>query len=214
LSVSTFAVESSHRILERNTPLDPTGRTFVESKTYYLDGNWALGSEGRIYAPLDRDAYEISVLDQTGELLAVFGRQVTPRKRTQDEKDEVGPVINAAGRADRSGWKIADHDQAVLRILFNHEENTVWVLTPQGSNDQPAGILETWDVFGTDGTFLRQVAVPLANEMDDGTCYLVGGGLLVVVKGTASSFDGRPGAADETTDDEVEPLEVICFRMR
>jgi hypothetical protein len=214
LSVTDYEADNFNRILEKTTPMDPTGLRFVETDAYYIDQSWALGPQGKIYAPMKRDTYEVSVFDKTGKLLGEFGRKNNPRKRTRDDKDDVGPLINVAGRPEGRDWDISDHDECVSRILFNHAENTLWVLTPHGSNDQPEGILETWDVFGTDGEYLQQVAIPLGDEMNDGTCYLVGGGKLVVVKGTASSFDGGENPEDEEDETEVEPLEVICYEMR
>jgi hypothetical protein len=145
--------------------------------------------------------------------LRVFGRQAKPRKRTQSDKDEVGPMINVAGRPENREWNIADHDECVTRIMFNHDDSTVWVLTPHGTNDQPDGVLETWDIFSTQGEYLKQVSIPLGNEMNDGTCFLVGDGRLVVVKGTASSFDADDDSEEDEEDTEVEPLEVICYIM-
>ncbi len=213
LSVTDYQAENFNRIVEKTTPLDPTGHRFVEADAYYIDRSWALGPQGKIYAPMKRGAYEISVFDKTGKLLCEFGRKNKPRKRTQDDKDDVGPLINVAGRPETRDWDIADHDECVSRILYNHDQNTVWVLTPHGTSDQPEGILETWDVFGTDGHYLQQVTIPLGNEMNDGTCFLVGGNKLVVVKGTSSSFDGD-NPEDEEEETEVEPLEVICYEMR
>ncbi len=211
LSVSTGGLDTYERVLERATPIDPTGRTFDEAADYYIDRSWALGPGGKIYAPLSRDRYEISVTDASGELLQVFGRKVHPRRRDQDEKDEVGPLINVSNEEDRTHWTIADHDESVTRVLYNHDDDTIWVLTPNGSNDQPDGVLESWDVFDADGEYQRQVPIALGHEMRDGTCYLVGGRRLVVVKGTGSSFHG---SEDLDQDEEVEALEVICYEMR
>ena len=213
LAVTDYEAGNFNRILERTTPIDPTGNRFVEADNYYIDGSWALGPQGTIYAPMKRDAYEVSVFDKTGKLLCEFGRQNTPRKRTRDDKASVTPLINVTGRSEGSDWDISNHDECVSRILFHHEENTVWVLTPHGSNDQPEGILETWDVFEPLGEYLQQVAIPLGDEMNDGTSYLVGDGKLVVVKGTGSSFDGGDNSEDEE-EAEVEPLEVICYEMQ
>lgn len=214
LSVSEPGIDGFTRILEKSTPFDPTGRRFVEIDNYYIDGSWALGPEGNIFAPMERDAYEISVFDKTGKLLYVFGRRYEPRKRTNDDKDEVTPLINPGGDPGNRDWDIDDHEECVSRIMINPDDRTVWVLTPHGSNDQPDGILETWDVFGFDGQYQNQVSIPLGHEMNDGTCYLVGGNRLVVVKGTGSAFgnDDEPGEDGEET--EVEPLEVICYEMR
>lgn len=199
------------RILETQTPVDPTGRTFTEKNNYYIDLRWDLGRNGTIYAPMKRDAYEVSVFDKTGNLQKIFGRQYKPRKRTQEDKDDVGPMINVAGRPEGRDWNIEDHDECITRVQYNPDEDTVWVLTPHGNNDQPEDILETWDVFSTEGRYLRQVTIPLGHEMVDGTAFLVGGGHMVIVRGTASSFGGDNDEEDD--DAEIEPLEVICYQM-
>jgi len=214
LTVGEGDLTEFRHILETKTPIDPTGRRFSETENYYIDLRWTMDHQGRIYAPMKRDAYEVSVFDKTGKLLQVFGRQYKSRKRTQSEKDDVGPLINVAGRPDTREWDIADNDECITRVQYNHDDNSVWVLTPHGDNDQPDGILETWDVFSTDGQYLRQVPIPLGDEMIDGTVYLVGGNQLVVVRGTASSFDGNGESNEDEEMTETEPLEVICYRIQ
>ncbi len=164
LSVGDASIGAFHRILETTTPFDPTGYRFVEVDNYYIDRSWTLGSGGRIYAPRKRDAYEISEFDTAGNLVRVFGRRYEPRKRTTADKDEIGPVINP-GTPTTTDWTIADHDPCVTRIMVNPGDDTIWVLTPHGHEDQPEGILETWDVFAPDGEYLRQVPVPLGHAM-------------------------------------------------
>ncbi len=79
---------------------------------------------------------------------------------------------------------------------------------------EAAAILETWDVFSTNGEYLKQVPIPLGDEMNDGTSYLVGGGRLVVVKGTNSVFNADADADEDSEEPEVEPLEIICYEIR
>jgi hypothetical protein len=201
------------RILNAQTPLDPAGNQWVEAEAYFYDLRWDLGPGGTIYAPLKRDAYEVSVCDRTGKVLRVFGRDEKPRQRTQEEKDDVSPMIHINNNPANPQWDISDHDESITRIMYNHEDDTVWVLTPHGNNDQPEGILETWDVFSNTGEYLRRVPIPLGHEMQDGNCYLVGDSRLVVVKGTGSSFNGRR-APDEDEEAVIEPLEVICYQVR
>ncbi len=198
-----------HRILERVTPLDPTGRLFVETDNYYIDGSWALGPGGRVYAPMKRDAYEISEFDTAGELVRVFGCRYTPRRRTNAEKGRVSPLINPGVTGD-TDWTISDHDPCVSRIMVDPDDGAIWVLTTHGHEEQPESILETWDVFSPAGEYLRRVPVPLGDEMNEGTCFLVGDGRLVVVRGTGSAF----GAGEDDGETEIEPLEVICYDMR
>ena len=68
-------------------------------------------------------------------------------------------------------------------------------------------------MFGPTGEFLRQAAVPLGNEIRDGRCFLVGDRRLVVIRGTGSSFSDD-GDEELDEEEEVEPLEVICYRIR
>ena len=210
LAVGDTTCASFHRILEATTPFDPTGRVFVETDNYYIDQRWALGPGGRVYAAMRRDAYEISEFDTQGRLVRIFGRGYEPRKRSQEEKDRITPLINPGTPATRD-WTIDDHDPCVGRIMVNPDDGRIWVLTPTGHEDQPEDILETWDVFTPDGTFAEQVSVPLGGEIEEGTCFLVGTGRLVVVRGTGSVF---AAGAEEETDTEPEPLEVICYEMR
>jgi len=213
LAVSDADGETFTRILQRNTPIDPTGRFWDEAADYYFDGRWDVGPSGLIYVPMERDAYVVSVFDRTGELQFAFGRDQESRKRTDEDKDEAGPIINVSGLRNDEEWDICDRDPAITRIMLNPDDGTIWVLTPVGANDQPDGILETWDVFGPTGEFLRQVAVPLGNEIEDGACFLVGDGHLIVIRGTGSSFHGDEDE-DEVEEEEIEPLEVIFYRMK
>ncbi len=212
LTVGTGDLTEFHRILETTTPVDPTGQRYTETDNYYIDMRWTLDAEGRIYAPMTRDSYEVSVFDLQGNLVRVFGRKYKPRKRTNDEKDDVGPTINVAGRPEARDWNIDDHDECIVRVQYNDDDQTVWVLTPHG-NSQEGKVMEAWDVFSTDGRYLRQVQVLLGDEIVDGNVHLMGDGVLVVVRGTASSFDGDDEEEEEDDDTEVEPLEVICYRI-
>jgi hypothetical protein len=210
LSIGDASLGEFHHILETTTPFDPTGFSFVEVDNYYIDDSWALGAGGRIYAPMKRDAYEISEFDTTGKLVRVFGRRYEPRRRTVAEKGRVSPLINP-GTPANTDWTIDDHDPCVLRIMIDPDDGAIWVLTPHGHEDQPEGILETWDVFAPDGEYVRQVPIPLGHEMNEGTCTLVGSGKMVVVRGTGSAFGARADVEIEET--EVEPLEVICYEL-
>ena len=214
LAVADADGEGYSRILMRNTPLDPTGRLWDEVADYYFDGRWDLGPDGLFYVPMKRDAYLISVFDRTGELKFAFGREYTPRKRTEEDKQQASPIINAAGGRNDEEWDICDHDEAVTRVMLNPDDGTIWVLTPSGANEQPDGVLETWDVFSTKGEFLRQAAVPNLCGIQDGSCFLVGGNRMVVIRGTGSTFNDDRELDEEEMEEEVEPLEVICYAVR
>jgi hypothetical protein len=210
LSVCNDDCSEVKHILEKATPLDLTGRRFVEETSYFVERTWVLSPEGLVYAATKRNAYEILVLDQTGTVLKSFGRKYQPRKRTRAEKDEISPMINVNPNADLE-VDAEDNDECITRIIYNHDEDTIWVLTPHGDKEQSGEILQVWDVFNTEGLYLKQVAIPLGAEMNDGNTYLLGNNQMIVVKGASSVF--RPNNADEENEDEVEPLEVICYKI-
>ncbi len=213
LSVCNLDCTETQRILEKATPLDLTGQKFVEATDYYIETSWALGAGKLIYAAMERDVYEISVFDTNGKQLKTFGRKYQPRKRTSAEKQAIRPIINVNNNSDME--VIAeDYDECITRILFNHDQETLWVLTAHGNNEKSEEILETWDVFTVDGEFLKQVIIPLGAEMNEGNIYLVGGNKLVVVKGDNSVFNAEENPAEENSEQVVEPLEVICYEMR
>ncbi len=201
---------ATRHLLEKATPLDLTGRQYVEAPDHYVERTWALGPGGMLFVAAERDAYEISVFDKTGKLVQVFGRKYKPRKRTKAEKQQVTPVINFNNSLDTE-IVAEDYDPCISRLLYNRDESTVWVQTPQGEEDQTEEILELWDVFSADGKFQHQVIVPLGHEMNDGTIHLVGGNKLIVVKGTSSPFNDSENTEEEM---DVEPLEVICYEIR
>ena len=213
LAVSNADGGEFTRILERTTPIDPTGRLWDEAADYFFDGRWDLGPDGLIYVPMERDSYVVSVFDRAGELQFAFGRDLKPRKRTDEDTRRAGPVINVNGGRNDDQWDICDHDASITRVMVNPDDDTIWVLTPNGANEQPDGVLETWDVFGPTGEFLRQAVVPLGDKIRDGTSYLVGGGLLVVIRGVGSSFN-NDSEVELDDEEEVEPLEVICYQVR
>jgi hypothetical protein len=208
LSVGDHSLDTYHHILETQTPFDFSGRVFVEVDRYYIDQRWAMGPGGRIYAPMRRDRYEISEFDPAGELVRVFGRRYEPRQRSAADKDRVSPVINPGTPPERD-WTIDDHDECVVRIMVHPDDDTVWVLTPHGREEQPEDVLECWDVFSPAGEFLKQVPIPLGREMNEGTSYLVGQQRLVVVRGMGTAMNPR----EQEGEIDTEPLEVICYAM-
>ncbi len=207
MSLSDLDCQSPRRFLERSAPLQLAARKFVEVDDYYVIGRWDLAPDGRIYAAAERDRYEISVYDRAGELVQVIERSYEPRKRTQAEKDRVGldTIVMVNGEAVQFERFIEEHDECIRRLV-SAADGSIWVLSPHGATNQPEGVLETWDVFDASGRFRRQVAVPLGHEMRSGVTFFPARDLLVAVKG------GGDQPAEEEA--EVEPLEVICYRMR
>jgi len=207
LAVTDVEGTTSARIVEKTTPMQLAARKYVEADEYFILSRWALAPNGHIYAALDRNRYQITELTTTGEPVRLIERDYEPRKRSQDEKDRVGSDMHVAvdGESIQFDRIVEDHDECILELKAM-SDGSLWVLPPQGRYDQPEEIFETWDLFDSNGTFVKQVAIPLGREIPEGTSFLVGHSLLVMVKGL------NAGSSTEE-DTAAEPLEVICYRI-
>ncbi len=119
LSLSGLDCRNPRHFLENSAPMQLAARKYVEADDYYVIGRWDLAPNGRIYAAADRDRYEISVFDRTGELVQVIERPYQPRKRTQVEKDRVGSdmIVVANGAPIQFDRVVEDYDECIRRLV-------------------------------------------------------------------------------------------------
>jgi hypothetical protein len=203
------------RYLEKTTETEFGRREFIEKDSYFADDDrWALGPDGKVYAAADRDRYAISVFDRDGKLIRVIERQYEPRRRTQEEKDRVieSVVMIINGERVQPNAEI-ENFAACIDGLWVDDDGTLWVRNGHGAHDQPEGVMATYDIFDTDGRFLKQIQ--LACECDareDGIFYLGDNRLLVSrgMRGSWLGMFGGTGGSDEGGN-EPPPSEVICY---
>ena len=113
------------------------GFNYVEVDNYYIDCSWALGPGGSIYAPMKRDAYEISEFDRRATCCGFRTKKNRARgprpKRTRSSPDQ--PGRRRRTRTGRS--RTTTHASRVS--WYDHDDQTVWVLTPHGPRTSPRG---------------------------------------------------------------------------
>ena len=162
--------------------------------------------DGTIYAAAARDAYAISVYAPDGLPVRTIERDYAPRRRTGAEMALPGAHLRLVigGEEVEIRREIEEHDPCVTRLAAM-AEGTLWVLTPHGTHENPPGVLETWDVFDRQGEYRRQVAIASDTEFSCGRTFFLRDDRLIVVLGWI--------AQDMVPEDEVEPLEVICYAI-
>ena len=99
--------------------------------------------------------------------------------------------------------------------LFVHPSGELWVLSSQGQANRPDGVLSSYDVFDTNGEFIRQVRVHAPGDgAEDAVMFARDGRVLVVTGFTAAvtALQGGGGASDE--EEEPAPMEVICYSVK
>jgi len=125
-------------------------------------GRWALGSDGRVFACRDRDAYAIGVYGPSGDLEQVIHREgLAPVKRTEEEIDDLRARVQVRRRGHRRRTVETDFapTRAVILALWPGPDEQLWVRTAHHDSKLPDGVKERLEVFDARGRFLQEVLV-------------------------------------------------------
>lgn len=204
------------RLAEKTRKLDPNDRRFVERDdfSFAFGGLWAMGPDGRCYLAADRDDYAIEVYSPDGELEKVIERPYQGRKRTQEEKDEIanGVRMIVDGQRVEIECEIEDREPCI-NFLHVADNGELWALGSRGSRPEQEGVYQIWDVFDTEGVFVRQVKLMCPGEPRRDRMLRVSDDVFLVIQGFEGVNDSMYGGGDQEADaaDQV-PLEVICYR--
>jgi hypothetical protein len=189
----------------------------VEKDQYFVNGRWALGPDGRVYAPPERDRYRINVYAPDGSLERVIEREFTPRRRTEAENDRIGKgmIIVINGERVQMDRKI-EKTAPCISSMFVDDRGQLWVENAN-SRFQDDGIACRYDLFDPEGHFVRQVdLLGDIDPLDDGFNAL-GDGRFLQIKDLTAAMDGVLAGIDESGEsgdaaaDEAEPLQVVLF---
>jgi sugar lactone lactonase YvrE len=206
------------RYLEISTRPDFSQPKFNEKEEYFVNrGRWAVGPDGRVYTAPIRDSYAIHVFRPDGTLDRVIEREMQPWKRTQAEKDRVGEglVVVINGRRMDIEKKIEDYEPDIARLQVT-DDGFLWVLSSRSTREQPEGIFQTYDVFDSEGHFVKQVAVACEGNGQDDGLMMLGDDRVIVIKGMIAALRSMFSRGTEETsdaDEQIEPLEVVCYRV-
>jgi hypothetical protein len=183
---------------------------FIEKEEYFADaGRWDIGADGRIYAAPDFALYSVRVFGADGKLAFVIDREFTSWKRTAAEKERAGSRMRV--ETDGHELKIENHVENLdpcIRTLRVTSGGELWVLSSRGVREQPAGILQTWDVFDHEGRFVRQVAVACEGDPLQDSLVFADDGHAVLLRGSGT-------ATKKTPDEASEPpaMKVVYYRV-
>ncbi len=197
--------------------------SYIESQEYFVMGRWTVGPDGRIYAAAERDAYIINVYAPDGTLEYVIEKDYKSRKRTQEEKDDVGSDMRIVVDGNRLQMKreVLDNDPCITS-LFVDTDGLLWVA--DSHSEVHDGVFRRYDVFDTVGRFVKQVDIVIDADPDKDGFFALGDGRFVLVRGLVSAsdamnsdFDDGHGDRDNGDDDldtldDAEPLEVVLLR--
>jgi len=208
-------------VVEHTQESDMQRQVFDEAADFSELDEWTIGDDGLLYTVPVRDEYTINVRNLEGDLLRVMTREFKPRKRTQEDKDELtsGMVIIMDGVRQEIENKALDHDPTIMGMNVARDGK----LYVRSCYDQDTlldlGVAGRFDVISPGGEFVEQliVAAPgFDGKKDrlvflDGTTYVVIRNFDQAQQAMMAGF-GDDGDEDDSLDD-AEPLEVVVYRV-
>ncbi len=208
-------------VVEHTQENDMQRQVFDEAADFSEMDQWTVGQDGLLYTTPVRNEYAINVHNLEGDLVRVMTREFKPRKRTQEDKDELtsGMVIIMDGVRQEIENKALDHDPAVMGMKVAHDGR----LYVQTCYDQDtllkSGVAGRFDVISPDGAFVEQltVAVPGFDGKKDRLVFLDGVTYVVIRNFDQAQQAMMAGFRNEEEEDDslddAEPLEVVVYRV-
>ncbi len=187
---------------------------FNEAKNWAEHSAWCATPQGLVWSTAARDRWALNVRDLAGDLVRTFERPFTPRKRTAEDRAEVGSDMRIVMNGRRVVPEVTtlDTDPAILS-LNAADDGRVFVTSCWDRRARlDKGTAGRYDVISPDGKLVEQLTLTFAGfdpELDallwlDGTRFLV----VKNAEAVQAAMDGGDGEESEDLGD-AEPLEVI-----
>jgi hypothetical protein len=177
-----------------------------------------VGPAGRIFAAVDRDAYEITVYKADGTPELVIDREYKPLMRTKADRDRFIHMIETSMEGMPFETKVDLEDtypaiSILQRGLQVTADGSLWVLCARGMKPDEPEIMAVYDVFDTDGLFVRQVAMAAPHDAAQVGIVLAEGNRVIVIKGFLESLASQFGNGASFNGEEWSTPEVIVYEM-
>jgi len=209
--------EEVARYCETTMSLDMSKIHFVERKiSPSFHTALALGPDGRVYVARSWDEYAVAVYHPDGELERVIARDFTNRKRSDEELRRVNALFDASARNNQSNEtrEIEPNPQAIASLHVD-DDGRLWVQHSRSGENLPDGISWSFDIFGADGRYLRQVYVACEGNPEYDGLQLLPDGRALLIKGMvlAGTAQSDLGSIPLGEDEEIGAMEFVCYRL-
>jgi hypothetical protein len=204
------------RLHSQDATMNAADAVFAESEWDTFRNRWTSGSDGRVYSAVNFGDYNINVWNPDGKLSHVIHREYAVHKRSAEQSERILEIYKGFTRQipfPNIKYKI-EPNWNPIQTINARDDGTLWVQTSHGAWDLQDGELGGYDIFDKDGKLVRQVILKgQGNAQKDG--YFFVKDRLFVVTDWLDAFmalQGGAGAAEET-DEETEPMEIICYQL-
>jgi len=198
---------------------------------YDFTNNWSAGANGQVVVYQRTHDYLLEVFDTDGEPIKRIRRDYKSVRRPAEEIEEMKEQRREL--AARFGTQMdTDIDELARDIndVVVRANGEIWVISSQGQEDCPAGNIGFFDVFDSQGRFVRQTRIE-ADFDPDADNFIIRGNYLYVFKEAQNapprtmtgggggmrivmvSGGGSNPDDDEDEDEEARPFEIICYKL-
>jgi hypothetical protein len=203
------------RFLENVRHLEFVNFEFDEKDWQNFDDRWKVGPDGRLFVCLTFQDYAITMWDVEGNKRRVITREYDHLERTQEQIDDMYNIFDGylQNQLPQYSIKISDYDADISNI-FPREDGTLWVMSSRGMRLRPEGAIGVFDVFDSDGRYVRQLTLMGEGEPIKDGFFFLGDRIFVVtdlLEADLATHGGKKGEEEEM--DEAEPIEVICYTL-
>lgn len=177
----------------------------------------ALGPDGRVYTPRDRESYAINVFLPDGTLDRVIERpDFRTWKRDRLDTRRVTALFESWAGENPQTWPRFDLEETdrAINTLHIDGQGRLWVQHSRSNRDLPDGVFLGLDLYDADGRWLKEVRLRCEGDpVSDGFRFLRDGRILLI-RGFVVARLACLGSGTATLgEDSTESLEIICYRM-
>ena len=184
---------------------------------------WVLMDEGVLAINESADEYRIEILDADGELVRTITRDYEPLRRSDEEMERM--KRERRERAEQSGGLVGDDEidpiYGVIQSMHVGPDGQLWVMTGRGRFGEgvPDDTLGTFDVFDSEGNFVRQVSIDVPFMGGSDEFEFLGDRLYLYeesrdARQSMYSGFGMQIVTDQESDGEIDPLTIWCWKIR
>jgi len=177
----------------------------------------ALGPDGRVYAPRQRDRYEVAVFNPDGTVNHVIERPDFETWR-RDDRDtrRILALFHSWASPNPETWPEFDLEttERAISALHIDGQGRLWVQHSRSNRNQPDGTFLTLDLYDSAGHWQREVSLACeGNAISDGVRFL-GDGRVLLIKGfVVARLACLGGASASFGEDDSETVEIVCYRL-
>ncbi len=177
----------------------------------------ALGPDGRVFTPHDREHYAVNVFNADGTLDRIIERpDFQPWKRNKRDLRRIRALFQSWAGANPETWPRFDlkDTERAINTLHIDGRGRLWVQHSRSNRDQKDGVFLSLDLYDDQGNWQREVRLICeGNPVSDGVRFLRDGRILLI-RGFVTARLACLGSGTATLgEDDTDSIEIICYKL-